>query len=242
MLILSTFPGVDLLGMAFEHEGFCVVRGGDPIWGGDVHTCHPPVGRFDGVIGGPPCQAHSPMARINEERAEDLISEFERVVFEAQPTWFLMENVPEAPEPDVPGYIMSSAVVNNRHVPATPGHPIGPEQRRIRRFSFGTVEGFSLEIEQAAYENPRVEATITASATVWQPAHVGADGAYRKGRPRGVRSASYLRHAIQQQGLPTRLDLSHFTIDGAIRAIGNGVALPTGRALARAVKTALEGT
>ena len=35
-LVLSIFPGLDLLGMAFEREGFCVVAGPDVCWGRDV--------------------------------------------------------------------------------------------------------------------------------------------------------------------------------------------------------------
>lgn len=33
-LVLSLFPGFDLLGRAFEEEGFTIVRGPDKIWGG----------------------------------------------------------------------------------------------------------------------------------------------------------------------------------------------------------------
>ena len=33
-LVLSLFPGIGLLDMAFEAEGFCVVRGPDLLWGG----------------------------------------------------------------------------------------------------------------------------------------------------------------------------------------------------------------
>jgi hypothetical protein len=32
-LVLSLFPGIGLLDMAFEEEGFCVVRGPDLLWG-----------------------------------------------------------------------------------------------------------------------------------------------------------------------------------------------------------------
>ena len=55
-LVLSLFPGIGLLDRAFEDEGYCVVRGPDLIWGGDVHGFHPPMDTFDGIIGGPPCQ------------------------------------------------------------------------------------------------------------------------------------------------------------------------------------------
>jgi DNA (cytosine-5)-methyltransferase 1 len=63
-LVLSLFPGIGLLDMAFEEEGFCVVRGPDLLWGGDVYTFHPPVGKFDGVIGGPPCKRWSRLAHM----------------------------------------------------------------------------------------------------------------------------------------------------------------------------------
>ena len=47
MLVLSLFPGIGLLDMAFEEEGFCVVRGPDLLWGGDVRSFRPPAGKFD---------------------------------------------------------------------------------------------------------------------------------------------------------------------------------------------------
>src|SRR6266852_4876882 len=63
--VLSLFPGIGLLDMAFEEEGFCVVRGPDLLWGGDIRRFHPPAGKFDGVIGGPPCQMFSRMRHLN---------------------------------------------------------------------------------------------------------------------------------------------------------------------------------
>jgi len=96
-LVLSLFPGIGLLDMAFEAEGFCVVRGPDLLWGGDVRAFHPPTGRFDGVIGGPPCQMFSTLGRrFNGRRkktAQNLIPEFSRIIRETRPRWFVMENV-----------------------------------------------------------------------------------------------------------------------------------------------------
>lgn len=92
-LVLSLFPGIDLLGLAFERAGFCVVRGPDILFGGDVRRFTAPAGVFDGVIGGPPCQAHSNAGHIMGSKAQDLIGEFVRVVDEAQPKWVVMENV-----------------------------------------------------------------------------------------------------------------------------------------------------
>lgn len=37
-LVLSLFPGIDLLGRGFEAEGFYVVRGPDLIYGGDIRA------------------------------------------------------------------------------------------------------------------------------------------------------------------------------------------------------------
>ena len=111
--MLSVFPGIDLLGRAFEEvfgSDICLVRGPDPVFGGDVRGWHVPSGAFWGIVGGPPCQCFSRLRHMVKQRwgesaiAENLIPEFERVVEEAQPTWFLMENVPEAPPSIVPGY------------------------------------------------------------------------------------------------------------------------------------------
>ena len=141
-LILSLFPGLGLLDRAFEEEwsGACVVRGPDVLWGGDVRSFHPPAGRFDGVIGGPPCQCFSSLAHLvrasgREPKFGNLIPEFERCVSETGATWFLMENVPAAPEPSVPGYGVKSFLLD--HSLLNDGTGMGLEQRRVRRFSFG---------------------------------------------------------------------------------------------------------
>lgn len=112
MLVLSLFPGIGMFDRAFEEEGYCVVRGPDVLWGGDIRAFHPPAGRFDGIIGGPPCQTFSALAHLvrangNEPKFGNLIPEFERCVVEAQPAWFVMENVRAAPVPVVTGYGVS---------------------------------------------------------------------------------------------------------------------------------------
>jgi DNA (cytosine-5)-methyltransferase 1 len=113
-LTLSLFPGIGLLDQAFEEHGFCVVRGPDPLWGGDIHRFHPPAGKFDGIIGGPPCQAFSRLRRVFDlPEAANLIPEFERCVLEAQPRWFLMEMVPEGPLPQVLGYAVYDELIKD---------------------------------------------------------------------------------------------------------------------------------
>ncbi|MBX3082957.1 MAG: DNA cytosine methyltransferase [Anaerolineae bacterium] len=91
-LILSLFPGADLFGRAFEERGFCIVRGPDRLWAQDVRDFHAIPGKFDGIIGGPPCQPFS-AAAISGSDAENLIPEFVRIIEESRPQWAVMENV-----------------------------------------------------------------------------------------------------------------------------------------------------
>lgn len=246
-IILSLFPGIGLLDRAFE-EVFdgeaCIVRGPDVLWGGDIRTFHVPPGVFWGVIGGPPCQRFSRMANLvrkvhgEDALAENLIPDFERCINEGQPPWFIMENVPEAPLPSVDGYIIHEYVMNNRWSPEA------PEQNRVRRFSFGTMDGLKLDIETCALLNPVSCPAFTASGTKWVPVKIGGSGkvkaTYTKsGHPTGVHTEEYFRQGVRAQGLPDTFDLPGFTVRGKIRAVGNGVPLPMGRAIAKAVKQAM---
>jgi DNA (cytosine-5)-methyltransferase 1 len=239
-LVLSLFPGIGLLDMAFEEEGFCVVRGPDLLWGGDIKRFHPPAGRFDGVIGGPPCQAFSRLRHLVEHNgykvAANLIPEFERVVGESVARWFLMENVPAAPEPSVPGYTRTSRTFNNRWT--------GAAQHRMRRFTFGSrdhVQLFDLAPEDALLESATWEPAVLASGGQrGEPVAIGGSGKRKvKAKHLGYKTRTYAAAAAAAQGLPTDFDLPPFTTAGKIKAIGNGVPLPMGRAVARAVKRAL---
>jgi DNA (cytosine-5)-methyltransferase 1 len=231
VLVLSLFPGIGLLDMAFEAEGFCVVRGPDLLWGGDIRTFTPPAGKFDGVIGGPPCQAFSPLNQAGrlglQPLAPNQIPEFERCVRQAGPSWFVMENVREAPLPVVAGYTVHAELLNNRW--------LGEDQNRVRRFSFGTREGRRLRIEYAALDSPNVEPCVTANGTQWERGK-GKNG----GRSRSDRTITALARYKRLQGLPPDfLDHAPFTVEGKVRVVGNGVPLAMGRAIARAVKRAV---
>ena len=103
-LILSIFPGIDLLGRAFEQINFCVVRGPDIITGGDIKDFHPPKAKFSGVIGGPPCQDFSQLNRTPTKYGDGMLEEFGRVVVETDCDWFLFENVVCAPDIEIKGY------------------------------------------------------------------------------------------------------------------------------------------
>jgi len=217
-LILSIFPGIDLLGRAFEEEGYCIVRGPDVLWGGDIRAFHPPENVFEGVIGGPPCQAFSILRYLNPNfvsRHGNLIPEFERVVAEAKPSWFLMENVPQAPEPNIDGYKLHTIMLNNRW--------LGEVQDRKRKFCFGKPDGARLEIDVAIFESLQKETTILASS----------GGKLRPSQNRGIPVGK----ACLLQGLPEDFgDNLPFTKAGKLLVIGNGVPLPMGRAMAKAIK------
>lgn len=225
-LILSLFPGIGLLDRAFEQEGFCVVRGPDLIWGGDIRLFHPPQDCFAGIIGGPPCQKFSTAARlIPGKTRQNLIPEFERCVSEAQPDWFLMENVRGAPIPLVKGYTVNAILMNNRL--------LGEAQNRVRRFSLGGLgRSLSLQFDPgdiALFENATYEYCVTAHD------HTGGNwDNSRRGKGRTWRRMAEL------QGLPDDFDIPPFKRKDLGVAIGNGVPLPMGRAVAKAVRGALE--
>lgn len=62
----------------------------------------------------------------------------------------------------------------------------------------------------------------------------------RPGREYGYHGAKALAHAIEAQGLPADfLADAPFTNQGKFRVVGNGVPLPMGRAVAKAVRRAL---
>jgi DNA (cytosine-5)-methyltransferase 1 len=249
-LVLSLFPGIGLLDRAFEEEGFCVVRGPDVLWGGDVRQFHPPAGVFEGVIGGPPCQAFSRLVHIVKAKGQtpkpNLIPEYERCVHEAQPRWFLMENVPAAPEPRVAGYGVTSLLFNNRWAPEA------PEQNRERRFSFGLRGGRAfLAPETCTFESVLWERAVVATSSK-EGASAKSQEELKDGTSRRLqRQASALpgqtpRRTIERcaelQGLPSDfLKDAPFTASGKYEVIGNGVPLPMGRAIAQVIARGIYG-
>jgi len=235
-LVLSLFPGIGLLDMAFEEEGFCVVRGPDVLWGGDIRNFHPPAKRFDGVIGGPPCQAFSRLAHMvrhngYEPKFGNLIPEFERCVLESQPQWFVMENVPDAPLPEVDGYGVHSFLLNNRQ--------LGEKQNRVRRWSFGwRGERRVLMVETECFENPEFEYAAVGGGG--GGSRQGSGGRATTTMPFNDKSTRSFDAIKQSQGLPPDFDLPPFTVAAKCKAIGNGVPLLMGRAIAAAAKRAQE--
>jgi DNA (cytosine-5)-methyltransferase 1 len=137
-LVLSLFSGVGLLDAAFEAEGICTVRGPDLLWGGDVRRFHPPAGCWWGVIGGPPCQDFSTLRRAKPTGdGEEMLGEFRRVVLEAKPEWWLLENVATVPDVRIEGYSWQRIDVDQAwYAPVS----------RLRHIQFGSRDGRTLQI------------------------------------------------------------------------------------------------
>lgn len=209
-LILSLFPGVDLLGRAFESQGFCVVLGPDVLWDKKIEDFHAPPGKFDGIIGGPPCTNYSDANRRRDtDEGDRLVREFLRVVDESRPTWWLMENVRNVPDVRLDGYGVQRLDVIDTD--------FGGKQSRLRHIQFGHLNGFI--IRPARTKSPRSVTPVPTLTTA--PAGPG-DRHCRR---------------CEKQGTPV-LPLRTFTPTARRRVIGNGVPLTIGRALARAVTLA----
>lgn len=128
-LILSLFPGIGLLDRAFEEIGFCIVRGPDLLWGGDVRRFDPPPGSFGGIIGGPPCQDFSAARRAPPTgNGRAMLAEFVRIVEQVRPSFWLIENVPRVPDVRIDGYFCQRIDVELAEF-----YPV----RRLRHFQYG---------------------------------------------------------------------------------------------------------
>jgi DNA (cytosine-5)-methyltransferase 1 len=210
-LVLSLFPGIGLFDRGFEASGFCVVRGPDTLWGGDVRKFHAQRGHFTGIIGGPPCQNFSTANRNRDFAAGmELVNEYLRIVTELEPEWWLMENVAGSPDVELDGYRVQRFTLNASHV--------GSEQHRLRKFHFG--------------HRPGTRELVIARPGLSQPAATQPTCMASEARRAGRRSwAEFCR----LQGLPDGFDLPGFTVAAKYRAVGNGVPYPLALALSKAI-------
>jgi len=140
-LILSLFPGIGLLDKGFEAAGFCVVRGPDLIYGGDIRNFTAPPDMFTGIIGGSPCQDFSKARRCPPTGdGLEMIKEFKRVIMAARPEWYISENVPGVPDIKITGYNWQRLDLRASY--------FGLKQRRLRHIQFGSTVGHNLCIER----------------------------------------------------------------------------------------------
>lgn len=140
-LVLSLFPGAGLLDRGFEQAGFCVVRGPDIVLGQRIENFSVPAGHFVGVIGGPPCQDFSRARRRPPTGyGVSMLKHFARIVSEARPDWWLVENVPGCPSLVLEGF----AVQRFNCFAAD----FGLRQSRNRAFQFGSRDGVPLVLRR----------------------------------------------------------------------------------------------
>jgi DNA (cytosine-5)-methyltransferase 1 len=206
-LVLSLFPGAGLLDLGFEQAGFCVVRGPDTLFGQRIEDFHAPANHVVGVIGGPPCQDFS-RARRRPPTGHGLrmLSEFRRVVTEAQPDWWLLENVPQVPDVHISGYAVQRFNLF--------AWEFGCRQSRNRSFQFGSRDGVPLVIHR------RTQSHFGRLA----PAVLAKD------------RRSNFADLCELQGLPRCFDLPGSSRSAKYRAVGNGVPVPMARAVAEAIR------
>lgn len=201
-LVISVFPGIGLLDTAFEEAGLCIVRGPDLIFGGDIRKFHPPSGVFWGLIGGPPCQDFSALRRDEPTGyGLEMLEQYTRVVTEADPEWWLMENVARVPTISIPGYITQRLDINQGWY---------CDVTRLRHIQFGSKSGRLLNVTRRPVTGEKEGAALASD------------------------NRSF-RELCRLQGLPDDFDLPSFLVSEKKKAVGNGVPLQLGRALAQAV-------
>ena len=161
---------------------------------------------------------------------------------EACPLWFVMENVKDAPAPHVDDYEVADLLLRDFWV--------GGKTLRMRRISFGTPDGRILPVEQLALhtQEPEVSA-LAGGGDRARPVALGGSGKPKRYGNSG-RNTALGRGGSQREGLATRLRQqglpgdfladAPFTAAGKSKCVGNGVPLPMGRAIAKAVRRALE--
>jgi DNA (cytosine-5)-methyltransferase 1 len=211
MLILSLFSGIDLFGEGFQEHGCCVVQAGDIIMGKDIRKFRGTKGKFEGIIGGSPCQDFSQARRCAPTGyGLEMLENFTRVVSECQPDWFLLENVPNVPSVAVDGYQMQRFLLN--------ANECGSLQNRNRFFQFGSKEGLWLDIQR----QPKPEKSHRCA--------MATEGSKVNRRT--------WEDFCQLQGIAEPFDLPDLTKLAAYKVVGNAVNLNVSRTVAAAIVAA----
>lgn len=241
MLVLSLFPGADLFGRGFEEEGFCVVKGPDILMGGDVRDFKGIPGKFDGIIGGPPCQSFSNAIASQPGGASDaqhgnLIPEFERIVLECRPKWYIMENVPQAPKPIQVTVDPKQKYLLGSWDKVVDAHEYGAAQHRTRRFSSNIKleEFLANQVLPEKDRHPDPWPCIT--ATEYKASAGSSQRAMRQRAGRKVGRRLTIQEMNEGMGLPANFDTPALLKSQQYVVRGNGVPVQMAAALARAVK------
>lgn len=150
-----------------------------------------------------------------------------RCVREAEPRWWVMEAVKQWDLASLLGLVPSSLAERLAPVHQVTLSPrwLGEEQSRKRFFHSNLHLTPFVEVE--VFEPQTFKHAVLAG-------HGGGVGSIKRGMAKYT-----FAEACRLQGLPEGFDLPGFTRQAAYEAVGNGVPMVMGRAIARAVKRAL---
>lgn len=124
-------------------------------------------GDVDVLIGGPPCQGFSLAGATTTpgDRRNFLLTQFVKAVYEIEPKWFVMENVPRVTtmedgavldyllsQFEKVGYSVSHGILNAVH--------FGVPQRRKRAFFLGSADGRTLSLPEGTYRESAEQQTL----------------------------------------------------------------------------------
>ena len=219
-LVLSLFPGAGLMDFGFIKAGFCVVRGPDLLLGHDIRTFtlggleksqpgEPGKSRFEGIIAGPPCQDFSRARRRPPSgHGIEMLHQVIRLITEAQPEWWLVENVPGVPTIRIEGYTTQRFNMF--------ASDFGMDHRRNRSFQFGS-KGEKLVIARGRQSHLKLKPTPLASD-------------YARSRKRNFAAT------CERMGLPRVFTLPGLSRAAKFRAVSNGVPVPMAEAVAIAIR------
>lgn len=209
-LVLSLFSGIGLLDKSFRDAGFCVVSAGDLITGQDVRDFTGVKNKFDGVIGGSPCQDFSTLKREKGTYSLDMMHQFLRIVAECEPNWYLLENVKGVP--NVTDLLKNSVTVlhdySHQRIDINQGWY--EDTSRLRHIQFCSKDDLYLDIPRGIMKGIKSSCALASD------------------------NRSF-RELCKLQGLEPTFDLPDFNVQGKKRAVGNGVPLSMGNVIARAV-------
>jgi DNA (cytosine-5)-methyltransferase 1 len=139
-----------------------------------------------------------------------MLMHYVRLVTEAQPVWWLMENVPGVPDVHIPGYVTQRFNLF--------AFEFGCRQRRNRSFQFGSRDGVPLVILRRTQSQSFLAPAADTKTT------------NREGK------RTNFSDRCELQGLPRDFDLPGLSRTAKFRAVGNGVPVPLARAVAEAIR------
>jgi DNA (cytosine-5)-methyltransferase 1 len=139
-----------------------------------------------------------------------MLNEFARVITEAEPLWWLMENVPRVPDLAIRGYHVQRFNVFAAE--------FGLRQLRNRSFQFGSRDGAQLVLLRGEKSQRLLKRAAMAS-----------DG-------KECRRSRTFADLCELQGLPRRFRIFGLSRRARFQIVGNGVPLPVGTAIAEAIR------